>query len=323
MSVEFRDYYETLGVKKNASAEELKKAFRRLAREYHPDVAKDKQHAEAKFKQINEAYEVLGDPQKRKKYDQLGANWDKVPPHGAGGGPRPGQGGSYEYHFGGTGFSDFFEQFFGAGGGRGTRQGRSPFGEFTSGGRSSGFEQSGYDLESDILVTLHEVLQGTVKSVSMQQTEPHTGEVKNHTFRVKIPAGVRQGQRIRVAGKGGPGVGSGKPGDLFLRVKYAQHPDFQPSGSDLFFNLNIAPWEAVLGATLSVPTLEGSVSLKIPVGAGSGAKLRVRGRGLVDTAGKRGDLLVALVMRVPAELNGEERALWEQLAKQSTFNPRA
>jgi curved DNA-binding protein len=256
MSIEFRDYYETLGLKKNSTADEIKKAFRRLARKFHPDVAKDKKGAEERFKQINEAYEVLSDPVKRQKYDQLGANWDKAPRGGARGGYGGGQ--DYEYHFGGTGFSDFFEQFFGAQGRQGgsSRSG-SPFDDLAGNSRRGAFQQKGHDLESDILVTLNEVLSGTLRSVSLQQTDPRTGEAKNHTFRVKIPAGVGPGQRIRVAGKGGQGIGGGQNGDLILRVKYARHPDFQPKGADLLASLRVAPWEAVLGATVKVPTLEG------------------------------------------------------------------
>lgn len=323
MAIEFRDYYESLGLKKNATPEEMKKAFRRLAREYHPDVAKDKKGAEERFKQINEAYEVLSDPVKRQKYDQLGANWDKVPRGGARGGRGAGQGQGYEYHFGGTGFSDFFEQFFGPQGRQGgSARSGNPFEDFAGGQRRGSFQQKGHDLESDILVTLNEVLSGTVRSVSLQQTDPRTGEAKNHTFGVKIPAGVGTGQRIRVAGKGGKGMGGGQPGDLFLRVKYAQHPDFTPRGGDLVSNLRVAPWEAVLGATVKVPTLEGSVSLRVPPGAPVGSTLRVRSHGLLKSNGERGDLLVSLTVAVPDKVSKEEQALWEQLAATSTFDPR-
>ena len=317
--MEFRDYYDTLSVKKNASPDEIKKAFRRLARQYHPDVAQDKKGAEEKFKAVNEAYEVLSDPEKRAKYDRLGANWDKGPYQGApGGGGGPGGGGaSYEYHFGGTGFSDFFEQFFSGRGGPGAG---APFEDMR--GQSPAFERSGYDLESDILVTLREALQGSVRSVSLQRKDPHTGGAKTETFRVKIPPGVRDGQRIRVAGKGGSGVGRGKSGDLFLRVCLAQHPDLQPKGADLYTTLSIAPWEAVLGATVSVATLDGTVSLRIPAGAASGLTLRVRSRGLLRRDGKRGDLMVSLLIKVPESVTDDERALWERLAQASSFNPR-
>ena len=319
MAVEFCDYYETLGLKKGAAAADIKKAFRKLAREYHPDVAKDKKRAEEKFKSINEAYEVLSDPEKRQKYDQLGANWDKAPRGGAGG---AGRNPAYEYHFGGTGFSDFFEQFFGAQGQQGGRSRSSnPFDDLSGRGRGD-FPQRGQDLESDILVTLNEVLAGTMRAVSLQQTDPKTGEAKNHTFKVKIPAGVGSGQRIRVSGKGGAGRGNGRPGDLFLGVKYARHPDFQPRGADLLYDLAIAPWEAVLGTTVKVPTLEGSVSLRVPPGAPSGLKMRVRARGLVTMSGERGDLLVSVTIKVPESVNEEERALWEKLAEISVFNPR-
>jgi curved DNA-binding protein len=318
MSVEFRDYYESLGLKKNAAPDEIKKAFRRLARKYHPDVAKDKKSAEEKFKQINEAYEVLSEPAKRQKYDQLGANWDKVPRGGAPGGRGAGQ--DYDYHFGGTGFSDFFEQFFGAQG-RSSRSG-SPFDDLAGNSRRGTFQQKGHDLESDLMVTLIEVLSGTLRSVSLQQTDPRTGEAKNHTFSVKIPAGMGSGQKIRVSGKGGHGMGGGQNGDLFLRVKYARHPDFQPKGADLLSSLRVAPWEAVLGATVKVPTLEGGVSLRVPPGAPVGLTLRVRSQGLLKSSGERGDLLVSLSVAVPDSVGEEEKALWEQLAEKSTFDPR-
>ena len=324
MSIEFRDYYETLGLKKNSTADEIKKAYRRLAREYHPDVAKDKKGAEERFKQINEAYEVLSDPAKRQKYDQLGANWDKAPRGGARGGRGAGPGQGYEYHFGGTGFSDFFEQFFGAQGRQsGSFRSGSPFDDLAGNSRQGAFQQKGHDLESDILVTLNEVLSGTLRSVSLQQTDPRTGEAKNHTFKVRIPAGVGPGQRIRVTGKGGQGMGGGRNGDLMLRVKYAQHPDFQPKGADLLSSLRVAPWEAVLGATVKVPTLEGGVSLRVPPGAPVGLTLRVRSQGLLKSSGERGDLLVSLSVAVPDSVGEEEQALWEQLAEKSTFDPRA
>ncbi len=321
MAVEFRDYYETLGLKKGASDGDIKKAFRSLAREYHPDVAQDKKSAEEKFKRINEAYEVLKDPEKRQKYDQLGANWDKVPKGGPGFGG--GRDAGYEYHFGGTGFSDFFEQFFGARGrSAGASRSGNPFENLSGRGRG-GFPQRGQDLESDILVTLNEVLTGTVRSVSLRHTDPGTGQPSTQTFKVRIPAGVGPSQRIRVSGKGGAGRGNGRPGDLFLRVKYAQHPDFQPKGADLVYEVSLAPWEAVLGTTVKVPTLEGSVSLKIPAGAASGLTLRVRSHGLLKMSRERGDMLVTVLVKIPEKLSEEERSLWEQLAKVSSFDARA
>ncbi len=336
MAIEFKDYYATLGVPRDASEADIKKAFRRLARQHHPDVAKNKKTAEEKFKEINEAYEVLGDPTKRKKYDELGANWQggarfEPPP----GGFRrewtePGGARHYEFRFGGTGFSDFFEQFVGGGGGR--------FGGFeeTSGGdgpraeRFTGREfeprdmaQRGHDAEGDILVTLDEVLRGSVRRVSLQRMHPDTGQAETHTFKVRIPAGVQDGQVIRVPGKGSEGTGGGASGDLYLRVRFAAHPDFRAQGADLYHDLDLAPWEAALGATVKVPTLGGRVSVRIPPGTTTGQRLRVRGQGLPRGPGKdRGDLYVVAAVQVPQRLSAEERELWEKLARASDFQPR-
>ena len=330
MAVEFKDYYQSLGVSKGASDEEIRKAFRKLARKYHPDVAKNKAEAEEKFKEINEAYEVLGDPEKRKKYDTLGANWNRQggfqPPPGwqSGGFTEASPGEGYEFRFGGTGFSDFFEQFFG-GRGRGFG-GSSPFEE--AGARSGGYRQGrgaaqrGNDIEGDILVTLDEVLNGSIRPVSFQQTNPRTGRSETHTFRVKIPQGVQEGQLIRVAGKGEAGLGGGGPGDLYLRVRLAKHPDFRVRGSDLYHDLELAPWEAVLGTTVRVPTLEGPISLRIPPNTHAKQQLRVRGKGLPGRSGERGDLYAVVGIEVPSELTAGERELWEQLAKKSEFRPR-
>src|ERR1700738_878796 len=259
MAVQFRDYYETLGVPKTATNDEIRSAFRKLARKYHPDVAKDKKAAEEKFKQINEAYEVLGDPEKRTKYDQLGADWNQPggfqPPPGWGA-QQPGGGfqqwgsgnGGVEFEFGGTGFSDFFEAFFGGG------RGRSAFGGF--GQRQSGAER-GNDVEADIMVTLEEALHGSTRTVSLRRA----GSNKVETYQVKIPRGVREGQRIRLAGQGEAGERGGKKGDLFLRVRLARHPDFTVEGSDLIHEEKIAPQRATLGTELKVQTLEGNVRL--------------------------------------------------------------
>src|SRR3984893_3365765 len=263
MAVQFRDYYETLGVPKTATAEEIRTAFRKLARKYHPDVAKDKKAAEEKFKQINEAYEVLGDPEKRTKYDQLGADWNQPggfqPPPGWGA-QQPG-GGSYQrgggdnggiqFEFGGTGCRGFFGAFFGGG------RGRSAFGGF--GGRQATAER-GSDVEADIMVTLEEALHGSTRTVSLRRA----GSNKVESYQVKIPRGVHEGQRIRLAGQGEAGERGGRKGDLFLRVRLARHPDFSVEGSDLIHEVKMAPWQAVLGTELKVPTLEGDVRLKIP-----------------------------------------------------------
>jgi len=312
MAVQFRDYYETLGVSKTASEDEIKSAFRKLARKHHPDVAKDKKAAEEKFKQINEAYEVLSDPEKRRKYDQLGENWNQPggfqpPPQWGGGQPGgfrwgSGENGGVEFEFGGTGFSDFFEQFFGGG------RGRSAFGGF---GQRGATAERGSDVEADIMVTLEEALHGSTRQVSLRRA----GSKKTETYQVKIPRGVREGQRIRLAGQGEAGERGGKSGDLFLRVRLARHPDFSVEGNDLVHEVKIAPWQAALGDQLLVPTLEGSARLKLPPGTQGGQRFRLRERGLPGVSGQRGDLYVAVQISVPKKLSERERETWNQLAQ--------
>ncbi len=316
MAVQFRDYYETLGVPKTAAEDEIRSAFRKLARKHHPDVAKDKKAAEEKFKEINEAYEVLSDAEKRKKYDQLGAGWNQPggfqPPPGWEA-QQPGRGfhqwqwgggenGGVEFEFGGTGFSDFFEAFFGGG------RGRSAFGGF--GGRQATAER-GADVEADIMVTLEEALHGSTRTVSLRRA----GSNKVENYQVKIPRGVHEGQRIRLAGQGEAGVRGGKSGDLFLRVRLAKHPDFSVEGSDLVHEVKIEPWRAVLGSELLVPTLEGNVRLKIPPGTQGGQRFRLRERGLPSTSGTRGNLYVDVQINVPKKLTDREREIWGELAK--------
>src|SRR6266566_2080239 len=316
MAVQFRDYYETLGVPKTATGDEIRTAFRKLARKHHPDVAKDKKAAEEKFKEINEAYEVLSDAEKRKKYDQLGAGWNQPggfqPPPGwgaqqPGGGFQQwqwggGENGGVEFEFGGTGFSDFFEAFFGGG------RGRSAFGGF--GGRQATAER-GSDVEADIMVTLEEALHGSTRTVSLRRA----GSNKLETYQVKIPRGVHEGQRIRLAGQGEAGARGGKSGDLFLRVRLARHPEFSVEGSDLIHEVKIAPWQAVLGDQIIVPTLEGNARLKLPPGTQGGQRFRLRGRGLPGVSGQRGDLYVVVQITVPKKLSDSEQKLWKQLAQ--------
>jgi curved DNA-binding protein len=351
MAVQFKDYYEVLGVPRAASDDDIKKAFRKLARQYHPDVAKTKKGAEDKFKEINEAYEVLSDPAKRKKYDELGPNWkqgaDFRPPPGWQGSPggnpfgggRGGPGGGVEFEFGGTtGFSDFFEQLFGS---RTRGGGGSPFGG-RGGFAEEDFAERGRDVEGDLMVTLEEAMTGSVRSVSLRRAvvcencggsgvknnRPcpvcgGTGQTtKTETYQVKIPPGVTAGQRLRVAGRGEAGSHGGQAGDLFLRVHLARHPDFEVDDHNLIYEAELAPWEAVLGINLSVPTLDGKVNIKIPPGTQNGQKLRVRGRGLPQRSGPAGDLIVVSRIEVPDKITEDERKLWAQLADTSKFKPR-
>jgi curved DNA-binding protein len=327
MPVQYKDYYESLGVPRTASEDEIKKAFRKLARQYHPDVAKDKKKAEEKFKEINEAYEVLGDPAKRKKFDELGANWKSGaefrPPPGYGGfgSGQPFRGGrasgsAADFEFGGTGFSDFFEQIFGArrgaGGPGGFGRSHNPMG--------GDFAERGGDIEGDIMVTLEEAMTGSVREVNVRHPVGRT--VKTETHQVKIPPGVTEGQKLRLAGRGEPGANGGAAGDLYLRVRLAKHPDFEVEGHNLIHELELAPWEAVLGAEISVPTLDGPVKIKISAGTQSGQKLRVRGRGLPQHNGPRGDLIIVTSIVTPAKISDAEKRLWEHLARDSKFNPR-
>ena len=315
MPANFKDYYTTLGVTREASADEIKKAFRKLARQYHPDTAKNQKTAEEKFKEINEAYEVLGDPEKRKKYDTLGADWENAS-------RNPYQGGSGEdFSFGGTGFSDFFEQYFSGGSHYGSARDFDPGGP--PGAPRQRRPRKGHDIEGDILVTLEEAMLGTTRPISLQTSNRQTGAAQTHSFQVRIPPGATDGRRIRVPGQGGPGINGGASGDLFLRVRHAAHPDFITEETDVIHEVDIAPWEAVLGAEIVVPTLEGSIKLRIPAGAENNQKLRVRGRGLPKgKSGERGDFFVALTIVLPTLLSDAERALWEQLRDGSSFKPR-
>ena len=308
MPVQFRDYYETLGVSKTATQDDIKSAFRKLARKYHPDTAKDKKSAEEKFKEINEAYEVLSDPEKRKKYDNLGPDWQQPggfqPPPGGGMHGFPGgfQQGGAEFHFGGTGFSDFFEHIFGG------RRGRAgtDYGGF-------GFEEPamrGQDVEADLLVTLEEALRGSTRQISFRRGD--TGRVQTYT--VKIPKGVCEGQRIRLAGQGGSGEGGGQAGDLYLRVKFEKHPEFEVQNDDLLYELEMPVHRAVIGCDVEIPTLDGRAKLHIPPATQNAQRFRLPGRGLPAKSGQRGDFLVVVRVLLPRQLSPRERELWSELA---------
>ncbi|MEL5848551.1 MAG: DnaJ C-terminal domain-containing protein [Candidatus Igneacidithiobacillus chanchocoensis] len=304
--MEYKDYYQILGVARDADADAIKAAYRKMARKYHPDVSKEKD-AEDRFKEVQEAYEVLKDPENRRAYDQLGSNWRagqefRPPPGWQNFGHGFGDGGA-------GGFSDFFEELF-------AQQRRG----------AGGFRARGEDSEAELPVRLEDVAQGAQREISLQV--PVTGpdgrvRRENKKLSVKIPAGIAQGQRLRIAGQGQPGAGGGPNGDLYLRIVYAPHPQFRPEGQDLYHDLAISPWEAVLGASVPVPTLDGSVRAKVPAGSSSGQRLRLRGKGLPGAQGKTaGDLYAVLQIVVPKELSAEERTLWEQLAAQSSFQPR-
>ena len=323
MPVQFKDYYETLGVARTASADEIKKAFRRLARIHHPDVAKNKTAGEAKIKEINEAYEVLGDAEKRRKYDQLGANWEHGEEFSS-----PGQetyrrsahfpDGSAPFEFTGTGFSDFFEAFF-----AGSRDHPESFRRTSAYADDATLAARGHDAEADILVTLEEALHGVARQVTVRRVDEDGAPGRTDTYQVKIPSGVREGKRIRLTGQGGPGRAGGPAGDLYLRVRLAKHPDFRVEGPDLHYDVELAPWEAVLGKQVKIPTLDGSANLNIKPGTQAGAVLRLRGLGLPKDDAHRGDLYATVNIEVPATVTDDEKKLWEQLAAKSSFNPRS
>ncbi len=319
MSVKFRDYYEVLGVERSATPEAIRKAFRQLARKYHPDVAENKDEAEAKFKELNEAYEVLSDPEKRRKYDRLGQNWEHMseftPPPGASGfGGGSTDEGSFEYHFDGTGFSDFFEHLFGR---RSARGGMSGFGGGSGFGGAPPVAMRGRDIEAEILVTLDEVMQGSQRVLTLQRGRRSQPNERADTIRVRIPRGVVENQLIRCAGLGEPGIQGGEPGDLFLRVILERHPDFRVEGHHLHQELTLRPWDAVLGATVMLHTPHGKIQLKVPEGSTTGTELRLRGKGLPTGDGSNhGDLFVKLTIDIPESITASERALWEQLRDQ-------
>jgi curved DNA-binding protein len=305
MAVGYQDYYEALGVPRDASEEDIRRAYRKLARQYHPDVNKEAD-AEDRFKEISEAYEVLRDPEKRERYDRLGQNWK--------GGQDVSGGDGFEtggFDFGGGGdFSDFFESFFGGVGngpaGRGAR-GRA---------RGSGFDgytMRGGDQEATLELSLEEAARGGSRRITL-------GDGRD--YEVNIPAGVRDGQLIRLAGEGARGAGGGPPGDLLLRVRLRPHPRFRVEDRDLHADLAVAPWEAALGATVDLPTLTGSTRLKVPPGSSCGRKLRLRGQGMPGSRGDAGDLYAHVQIKVPRTLSDDEREAFERLAAASTFNPR-
>ena len=313
--MDFKDYYAVLGVSESATPEEIKKAYRKLARKYHPDVSKEKD-ADARFKDVGEAYEVLKDPEKRAEYDQLrkyGARGD--------GSFEPPPGWQSASGFGGGGyteadaaqFSDFFEEIFG--GGRG----------FGGGFRQQTMRRRGEDVHARLALFLEEAFNGCEKQVqyTVHELDDHGRPVaRQKTLKVKIPAGMKEGQHIRLKGQGSPGLGGGANGDLFIEVELAPHPHFSVEGRDLLVTVPVAPWEAALGATVTVPTLGGKVKVKVPKGSTSGRKLRLKGKGL---PGKHtGDQIIVLQVVMPEQHNDEARALYEKLAEvEGHFDPRS
>ncbi len=317
MSVKYKDYYKLLGVARSASKEEISKAFKKLARKHHPDLNPDNAESEKKFKEANEAYEVLKDPKKRKMYDQYGADWE----HGQNFRPPPGQ---EHMNFGGGGFgggggdfSDFFETIFGGGGGG------QQFGG--GGGRFQQRPQKGADSETVLTLTLEEAYKGGTKSISVQERATGPGGhpmVQSKNLDVNIPAGIKEGQKIRLANQGSPGPSDGPKGDLYLKIRLAPHAVYKVKENNLIVDLALAPWEAALGAKVKVPTLDGMIEMNIPAGMGSGKKMRVKGRGL-GAGAKKGDQFVRVMIQVPASDSDEVKKLWEKLSEKIDFTPRS
>jgi curved DNA-binding protein len=318
--MEYRDYYNILGVDRNASAKDIKKAFRKLAREYHPDKNPDNKEAEEKFKELNEAYEVLGDPENRTKYDQLGRNYQRFQQMGGAPngfdfsqwfnqGGRTGGTGYQQVNVdfdsifnGGGGFSDFFNAIFGD-----ARTGQqSGAGQFFN-QQQGGYRQSalGQNLEQKINITLEEAFSGTTRNLI----------IGSETITAKIPKGSQTGTKIRLRGKGAAGTAG--PGDLFLMVRVEPHHQFKRDGHDLKVTVGVDVTTAVLGGKVTVPTLEGPVRLTIPAGTQGGKTFRLRGKGMPDLRDKekRGDLMATINIEVPENLSEEEKALYEQLAE--------
>lgn len=314
--MEYQDYYKTLGISQDASADEIKKAYRRLARRYHPDVSEEPD-AEAQFKRISEAYEVLKDPEKRRLYDQLGENWqagqDFTPPPGSQGyGSRRTSGARTEESF--SDFSDFFESLFG----RGARGGfDDPFG----GAQTSGWDRHsaslrGRDINAELTIDLEDVYAGSTKTLTLG-----TAGQAQRRLKVKIPAGVTDGQKIRLKGQGEPSPGGSESGDLLIRVVIKPHRHFQLDGQDVYLTLPVSPWEAALGATVAVPTLGGKVDLNIPAGSQSQKRLRLKGRGLPGK--KTGDQYVSLLIVNPPVEGDAAKSIFESMQATLDFNPRA
>ena len=309
--MEFKDYYQTLGVARGATADEIKKAFRRLARKYHPDVSKEA-NAEARMKEVNEAYAVLSDPEKRAAYDQLGRDYQP----GQEFRPPPNWDAGFEFsgrEFGGgesADFSDFFAELFG---GRGR-----------AGGRGARFDARGEDHHARILIRLEDAYQGASRVITLRAPaidgDGHV-TMKEHNLNVRIPKGVQEGQVLRLAGQGSPGIGEGKAGDLFLEIHFEPHPRFRVEGKDVYATLRVAPWEAALGAKVKASLPVGAVEVSIPEGSQNGRKLRLKGRGI--PAATPGDLYLVLDVVLPKAQTAKARELYQAMARDLAFDPRS
>jgi curved DNA-binding protein len=312
--MDFKDYYTIMGVERDASQDEIKRAYRKLARKYHPDVSKESD-AEARFKEVGEAYEVLKDPEKRAAYDQLGANWKA----GQDFNPPPNWDAGFEFSGGGftdgdaSAYSDFFESLFGRG-----------FGRTQGGGhRQSAYHAHGEDHHAKVLIDLEDAYKGATRSIALSTPEVDSrGHVvtKQRTLNVKIPKGVKQGQRIRLAGQGSPGMGGGQAGDLYLEVEFKPHSIYRVEGHDVYVDLPVTPWEAALGASIKVPTPDGKVDMKIPAGTVGGRKMRLKERGIPGRP--PGDLYVVPQITTPPANTEADKELYRKMAQQMAYNPR-
>ena len=311
--MEFKNYYEVLGVERNASQAEIKRAYRKKARKYHPDVSKEAD-AEEHFKEVGEAYEVLKDPEKRASYDQLGDKWKE----GQDFRPPPDWNQGFEFHGGGftqadaSQFSDFFESLFGGG-----FSAQDPL-------RGAHANMRGEDSHAKVLIELEDAYHGATRTLTLRHTElgpDGRPQLKNRTLNVRIPKGVHQGQHIRLAGQGGAGFGKGGAGDLYLEIEFRPHGHYRAEGRDVYLDLPLAPWESALGARVKVPTPDGTVELKIPPGSKSGNKMRLKGRGIPGKSA--GDLYVVLQVVLPPADSEQAKALYLEMEQKLAFNPRA
>jgi curved DNA-binding protein len=306
--MKFKDYYQILGVERKATEADIKKAYRKLAHQYHPDISKDPK-GEERFKEVAEAYATLKDPEKRAEYDRLGSR-----PAGEKFSPPP----EWQQHFGGDShsfddvdLSDILSAF--------TKSRRH------GGQRAHHFPVPGQDYEVTASVPLDKVYHGGEIDVHVELPEYDQHGVIHHvprTFRINVPKGAASGQRLRLPGKGGQGMNGGKPGDLYVALELAPHPLYRVSGRDLYFDLPLTPWEAVLGAKVEIPTLGGAVEMNIQPGTIAGKKLRLTRRGLPSADGESGDMYAVVRIEIPHVTSAHERELFEQLASASTFNPR-